>query len=78
MLNNSLNIKVRGKKKDEILVSSMNLAECTVGFVVIVVFGFLLGQKTSAILCSYIMSFFIYGFYSMITQKYMQKLNMRN
>lgn len=51
MLNNSLNIKVRGKKKDEILVSSMNLAEFTVGFVVIVVFGFLLGQKTSAILC---------------------------
>lgn len=78
MLNNSLNIKVRGKKKkkDEILVASMNLAECTVGFLV-VVFGFLQGQKTFFFF-SYINSCIVFVSYSMIVQKYMQRKKMRN
>lgn len=47
--------------------------------VVVVMFGFLPGWKTSAIFYLYITSCIIYGFYSMIAQKiYAKKMNMRN
>lgn len=56
----------------------MNIGECAVGFVVVVVFGFLITWKTIPFLYSNITCSIIYGSYSTITQKYKQKkINMK-
>lgn len=71
MLNNSLNIKVRAKKRwNSSLIYEFDWVHSSV--FVVVWFGFLLGWKTSAISAIfylYITSCIIYGFYSKIAQK---------